>query len=297
MKCLCCKDENSKFKCSTCAQEIVNNHEIKMLNLTKSINFILKDIQPPHLKHQHFDTSADNFKSLLDTDRKFLYSLKSKLQDKLSYLSHINSSESLVEPVNYNNSIQALPISRRKLVRELLLMFRLRRVEGISDLRIVNVTFSFLDINTPTDKFNAGVGYIIHFTNLLAGYLDVHLPFDIPLNGAKTCVKYCNLVYPLHCTDLNKNEFIVALSLLNYNIAYLCFTQSVFIALDRVHETLNNLAECCQSSQLGCSLDSTFGSTFDLDIDQCIQSLKDLIDFKEVIGPIEDNLDSEWDVL
>ncbi|KAJ3083120.1 hypothetical protein HK102_001244, partial [Quaeritorhiza haematococci] len=180
--------------------------------------------------------------------------------------------------------------SRRLLVRELVSVFRLRRVQrtggsknnggsGASsshagsvsaasggaveeppEYRIINVGFSTYGdyLNYPRQKFNAAVGHIVHMTILLAHYLNITLPFEFVNRGAKSYAKanYPRMQtemsnVPLYLTDNNIERFTTGLSMLNYDIAYLCHTQGVQIKFQQVPHSLENLAMCCQATFLG----------------------------------------------
>ncbi|KAI8800366.1 UV radiation resistance protein and autophagy-related subunit 14-domain-containing protein [Cladochytrium replicatum] len=56
---------------------------------------------------------------------------------------------------------------------------------------------------------------------------------------------------PLYLADSNIDQFTIGLAMLNYDIAYLCWTQGVQVPFVRMANTLENLARCCQSPQLG----------------------------------------------
>lgn len=51
--------------------------------------------------------------------------------------------------------------------------------------------------------------------------------------------------------DKNFRRFLIGVSMLNYNIAYLCFTQGIHVPLSQVANTLQNLMACCKAPGLG----------------------------------------------
>ncbi|KAJ3209912.1 hypothetical protein HK099_008398 [Clydaea vesicula] len=112
-----------------------------------------------------------------------------------------------------------------------------------------------LDYNR--EKFNAAVGYIVHMTTMLSGYLGVRLPFEmhrifLPKIDISSEFSFPDQSFPLYLTDHNLKEFIFGISMLNFNILVLCFSQGVRnIKLRESCFTLENLARCCQAVELG----------------------------------------------
>ncbi|KAI9090477.1 UV radiation resistance protein and autophagy-related subunit 14-domain-containing protein [Phlyctochytrium arcticum] len=217
----------------------------------------------------------------------------------------------------YKRAVDVLMRSRRLLVREIVAIFRLRRVQkrtayksvegvpspkGIAiermkspnaiettsqshadtianshmaenlgeppEYRIINVGLSQLGNvqNGTRERYNAAVGHVIHMTNLLAHYLHVNLPFKMFNCGSKsfTCADKDDVDMsgsPLYLTEANVEAFTGGLAMLNFNMAYLCYTQGVRIPLHQVQNTLENLALCCQAPELGCDVDCPRRST------------------------------------
>ncbi|KAI9193417.1 UV radiation resistance protein and autophagy-related subunit 14-domain-containing protein [Polychytrium aggregatum] len=137
--------------------------------------------------------------------------------------------------------------------------------EEVFEFRILNVGFSVYGnyYGYPREKFNAAVGHIVHMTVLLSQYLGVHLPFQMINGGVRSFAQanhyesismQTNIQVPLWLTDTNIESFTVGLSMLNYNIAYLCFSQGVEISLQQLPNTLENLVLCCQAPSLGCDV-------------------------------------------
>ncbi|KAJ3104312.1 hypothetical protein HDU97_009388 [Phlyctochytrium planicorne] len=146
------------------------------------------------------------------------------------------------------------------------------------EYRVVNVGFCVYgdylciysvlkpDINPmiayPREKFNAGMGYVVQLTILMTHYLGVGVPFELTVKGSKSAAKgipdrlpriegYSSGEMPLYLTDTNIEAFIVGISMLNFNIAYLCHTQGVTIPISNISNTLENLALCCRATKLG----------------------------------------------
>ncbi|KAL2916265.1 hypothetical protein HK105_204021 [Polyrhizophydium stewartii] len=178
----------------------------------------------------------------------------------------------------YSQTLHGLLRIRRQLVKDLLSIFRLRRVlrrrapgsgamsgESLVDqveFRVLHVGFSIYG-NLPQlssqqrEKLNAVVGYAVQLTLLLAHYLGIKLPYEICWAGSRSFVRQAfttNLDHgtrPLHSTESNSEGFVAGLALLNYDIVYLCYTQGVIIPLERSVYLLENLAACCQAPELG----------------------------------------------
>ncbi|KAI9000022.1 UV radiation resistance protein and autophagy-related subunit 14-domain-containing protein [Gaertneriomyces semiglobifer] len=135
-----------------------------------------------------------------------------------------------------------------------------REGEAPLECRIANVGFPLFGyyMNYPKEKFNAALGHIVHMTILFSHYLDVQLPFRVCLRGNKSYAEahYLdsgpdgNREMPLYLTDSNTEVFVYALAMLNYDIAYLCWTVGVDVQLHKVVNTLENLLKCCQTTAI-----------------------------------------------
>ncbi|KAJ3038827.1 hypothetical protein HDV00_000315 [Rhizophlyctis rosea] len=131
--------------------------------------------------------------------------------------------------------------------------------DDLHEYRIVNVGWpkdrNYL--NYPREKLNAGIGYVLHMLILLSNYLDVSLPFKLVNRGSKSYARAHNMdtletsQMPLYLTDTNADSFTVGLSMLNFDIAYVCYTQGLDIPMQQVPHTLENLALICQAVHLG----------------------------------------------
>ncbi|KAJ3020164.1 hypothetical protein HKX48_001216 [Thoreauomyces humboldtii] len=128
------------------------------------------------------------------------------------------------------------------------------------EYRIVNVPLSLFGYSmkdSPREKFNVAIGHVIHMTSLLSEYLHIDLPFVTVYKGAQSYAHAYqgdvskDSYVPLQLTDTNSEEFIEGLSMLNYNVAFLCYSQGIEISLYEIPNTLENLARCCQASSLG----------------------------------------------
>ncbi|KAI8842743.1 UV radiation resistance protein and autophagy-related subunit 14-domain-containing protein [Chytriomyces cf. hyalinus JEL632] len=141
------------------------------------------------------------------------------------------------------------------------------------EFRLINVGFScFGDYYLyPREKFNAALGHIVHMVIVMCHYLGVTLPFQLVYGGSKSLIKPGVVdVHTLLGTrsenadgvsgvssslplflDSNVDLFTIGLTLLNYDILYLCQTQGVTIPLHLGANTLENLAACCRATKLG----------------------------------------------
>ncbi|KAI9335480.1 hypothetical protein BDR26DRAFT_528648 [Obelidium mucronatum] len=105
-------------------------------------------------------------------------------------------------------------------------------------------------------------------TIIMCHYLGVTLPFQIVYSGGskshmKTSGRSMEWIVgdsddtlipgqmPLFLSDSNLDSFTVGLTMLNYDIAYLCWTQGVRVPLHQGANTLENLAACCRATKLG----------------------------------------------
>ncbi|KAJ3313807.1 hypothetical protein HDU76_002547 [Blyttiomyces sp. JEL0837] len=138
------------------------------------------------------------------------------------------------------------------------------------EYRIINVGFSTYGdyFAYQREKFNAGLGHVVHMTIIMSHYLGVTLPFPVTYKGSLSSAQ-CGIQnisplldnnpsppsqVPLFLTDSNLDAFTVGLSMLNYDIAYLCHSQGVTIPIHQVPNTLENLALCCRAANLGCDV-------------------------------------------
>ncbi|KAI8985988.1 UV radiation resistance protein and autophagy-related subunit 14-domain-containing protein [Pilobolus umbonatus] len=133
------------------------------------------------------------------------------------------------------------------------------------DLYICGVTLPtrLIDVSKyPKEELNAPIGLIIHMLSLIVRYLDIKLPFIIFHKGIKPYIKmgvpnvkpwhnYSKMPLFLDDEDKNFRRFTIGMAMLNYDIAYLCFTQGVEIPLSQVANTLQGLLACCNAPELG----------------------------------------------
>lgn len=119
---------------------------------------------------------------------------------------------------------------------------------------------------------NAGLGCTLPWdqTTVLSfqkGYIHLHTLHTALKNIPLPKVRYSSLVLhpskkvltmtgiskmPLFLEDdKNFRRFLIGVSMLNYNIVYLCFTQGIHIPLSQVANTLQNLMAGCNAPGLG----------------------------------------------
>ncbi|OAJ40239.1 hypothetical protein BDEG_24002 [Batrachochytrium dendrobatidis JEL423] len=137
--------------------------------------------------------------------------------------------------------------------------------------------------NQQREKLNAVVGYALQLTIFLSQYLDIVLPFHTTFAGDQSSIQQSfeseidHGTKPLFTDEANTESFVTGLALLNYNIAYLCYTQGVNIPFERSVNLLENLAACCQAIDLGREFgrprDTAFTKSqlFDLEASSVIQ--------------------------
>ncbi|RKP34959.1 hypothetical protein BJ085DRAFT_18157 [Dimargaris cristalligena] len=102
----------------------------------------------------------------------------------------------------------------------------------------------------PADYINACVGSVLHLLRVMENYLGVTLPFRFNLKGADTVI-YPNWTHsnerevPLYLTDYNLERFIIGLSMMSFDILYVCYIQAVDIPLDSITQSATNIRKAC----------------------------------------------------
>ncbi|KAG1553263.1 hypothetical protein G6F49_008416 [Rhizopus delemar] len=133
------------------------------------------------------------------------------------------------------------------------------------DLYICGVTLptKLIDVSTyPKEEINAPISLVVHMLRLIVHYLGIKLPFKIFQKGIQPYIRLetpnsklwrNNNKMPLFLDKEDKNlrRFTIGMAMLNYNIAYLCYTQGVRIPLSEVPNTLQSLMACCHAPKLG----------------------------------------------
>ncbi|KAI8329501.1 UV radiation resistance protein/autophagy-related protein 14 [Chlamydoabsidia padenii] len=112
----------------------------------------------------------------------------------------------------------------------------------------------------PKEELNSAIGYTSQMLDLIVRYLGIKLPFCIFRKDIYTYIRsiphsrlYPNQSkMPLFLEDEKHfKRFLIGISMLNYNIVYLCYTQGIQIPLSQVANTLQNLMACCDAPGLG----------------------------------------------
>jgi hypothetical protein len=135
-------------------------------------------------------------------------------------------------------------------------------------------------------------------TLLLARYLGVVFPFTLQFGPIPTARWNTNEdgTIALSLSESSVDLFVIGLSILNYNIAYLCHTQRISIPLDQTHETLEMLAKCCSSSELG---KQNTVEPFEMELEHVIEHHRAMTHTKpwEMLHMDEDGGSDQWDVI
>ncbi|ORX75774.1 hypothetical protein BCR32DRAFT_209986, partial [Anaeromyces robustus] len=105
------------------------------------------------------------------------------------------------------------------------------------------------------EYINTSLEYIIQYVILLSYYLDIKLPFSLHYQGVRSYVEChlynCTCYLPLCYSEKTIEEYLTGLSMLCYDIVYLCYTQGVIVKEDSVLNILENIYKCTKSPYLG----------------------------------------------
>jgi hypothetical protein len=156
---------------------------------------------------------------------------------------------------------------KRILIQDLITIFRLRKVlnRDVKEFRILNFNFNMNSFDKNKKKVNESINAIMHFTILLSWYLDIVLPNPIYFDS-KT-IKFDNSptgMKPMYLNESNRDDFLVALACLNFDIAYLCAAQDTQIGLEETADSLATLAKLCESKTLGMRMEEIVFLPYDL---------------------------------
>ncbi|CAO3652588.1 unnamed protein product [Cunninghamella blakesleeana] len=194
-------------------------------------------------------------------------------QDQRTY-----SSDNLASIHNANNSNNSnnsnLQHSIMPFTRPIQTLEQKRQYE---DLYICGVSLParLIDVSRyPKDELNSAIGYTVQMLELIVQYLGIKLPFTIFRKDLRLYIRSIphSRIYqnqskmPLFLdNDKSFRRFLIGITMLNYDIAYLCYTQGVDIPLSQVANALQNIMACCNSPQLGLqSHSSNLGGIKDL---------------------------------
>ncbi|KAJ2910976.1 hypothetical protein GGI21_000318 [Coemansia aciculifera] len=104
----------------------------------------------------------------------------------------------------------------------------------------------------PNDYINACVGHCIHIFSVLAHYLHLDLPFHISKRGSSLYIR-ANWrevdvgEAALSIGDSNTASFVVGLSMLFFDIAYLCYRQGVQVVVECITDAVDNMRQAVLS--------------------------------------------------
>ncbi|KAI9307887.1 UV radiation resistance protein/autophagy-related protein 14 [Cunninghamella echinulata] len=148
--------------------------------------------------------------------------------------------------------------TRQILVKEVVSLFDLK--PGVVEVDEGDGSIRTAINRYPKDELNSAIGYTTQMLELIVGYLGIKLPFTIFRKDLRLYIRSIphSRLYqsqskmPLFLDDdKNFRKFLIGISMLNYDIAYLCYTQGVDIPLSQVANALQNILACCNSPQLG----------------------------------------------
>lgn len=145
-------------------------------------------------------------------------------------------------------------------IQSLLEIFRLRKVSrttksgSMIEYRIVNCGMPSLESlhlipHKHYYKVNSCIFHCIHLIMLLSNYLDIHLPFPMSLNPQQ--IFDPNRAYSLILSQNQQEDFVNGISMLNFNILFICASQNVEIPFQECTKTLDMLAKLLSSMNLG----------------------------------------------
>ncbi|KAI7899632.1 UV radiation resistance protein and autophagy-related subunit 14-domain-containing protein [Cokeromyces recurvatus] len=157
------------------------------------------------------------------------------------------------------------------------------------DLYICGVTLPtrLIDVTKyPKEELNAPIGLVIHMLGLVVRYLGIKMPFIIIQKGLRHYIRmvapnrqlwhnYRKMPLFLEEDDKNFKKFVIGMAMLNYNLAYICYTQGVKIPVSQVANTLQSLMACCCAPNLGIQSHALYYHG--------IRDLKFPIEFKQVL--------------
>ncbi|KAJ2000247.1 hypothetical protein GGI04_002927 [Coemansia thaxteri] len=104
----------------------------------------------------------------------------------------------------------------------------------------------------PNDYINACVGHCIHIFSVLAHYLHLDLPFHILKRGPSLFIR-ANWrdvdvgESALSISDNSVASFVVGLSMLFFDIAYLCHRQGVRVLVEHITDAVDNMRQAVLS--------------------------------------------------
>ncbi|KAJ1907182.1 hypothetical protein LPJ81_000923 [Coemansia sp. IMI 209127] len=106
----------------------------------------------------------------------------------------------------------------------------------------------------PSDYINACVGHCIHILSVLSHYFHTDLPFYISKRGSSLFIRpnWREVEIgeaELSIRDSNHASFIVGLSMLFFDIAYLCHRQGVRVHVEQTTDAIENLRQAVRAAR------------------------------------------------
>ncbi|KAJ2656380.1 hypothetical protein IWW48_005057 [Coemansia sp. RSA 1200] len=106
----------------------------------------------------------------------------------------------------------------------------------------------------PSDYINACVGHCIHIFSVLSHYFHIDLPFYISKRGSGLYIRpnwreVDVAEAELSIRDNNHASFIVGLSMLFFDVAYLCHRQGVRVHTEQITDVIENLRQAVQAAR------------------------------------------------
>ncbi|KAJ2160508.1 hypothetical protein GGF46_002208 [Coemansia sp. RSA 552] len=103
-------------------------------------------------------------------------------------------------------------------------------------------------VKYPNDYINACVGHCIHVFSVMARYLHLPLPFVVIKRGAALLIRPSERTADmgeaaLTIADATRPSFIVGLSMLFFDIAFMCHCQGVRVPVDQAADAVENMRQ------------------------------------------------------
>lgn len=258
MECPVCNQPNKHFKCSSCCTLFINLKQTEQDALTAEVEELKSKVLPLTKKAS---VSYTRLIEIYTHKRDYLR----KNRALLDVVSNIPKEEESRSPINLSKPPEMqsnLIESRRRLVKDLISIFRLRKSKSSLEYRIHNSTLS-LSSPFPRDRFNASLAFTAQLTHLLAAYTDTILPFEINTKLVRPTITLKSSYYLYLGQELSES-FYIALTALCFNVAYIAHCNGVAIKDEsECCLVLDLIAKTCTSPALATG---SFGG-FEIDFD------------------------------
>jgi hypothetical protein len=265
----CVNENNMKFyseiqkyisKINQIQEDVKGNKYAKSIN--KKSNLII-EITEVEKKIQKLKKQIETCKEEISKKQKNNDNKKKKLSKSENQLNYTEKTvffeyRKSLELFNKQNSL--LKETRTPLIHELTKIFGIPLKE---EQNLLN-TYYILDHSFPPineiknyrpENINGSIQCIIQYVILLSRYLDVKLPFSLHYQGEGSYVEChfykCTCYVSLHYSKKIIEEFLTGLSMLCYDIIYLCYTQNVILQEKNILNILECIYKCIKSPDLG----------------------------------------------